>query len=129
MGRYKFARSSIERLQEVHNNLSAVMYQAKEISDIDFDVSCGYRSIEDQKALYDLGRSQLDGAKNKSMHNFTPALAVDIYAYNGKYADYSIDKMEYLASVIKKAAEDLNVKIVWGGDWKEFIDMRHYELG
>jgi peptidoglycan L-alanyl-D-glutamate endopeptidase CwlK len=53
---------------------------------------------------------------------------VDIYAYNGKYADYDKDKMYYLSQVIKDAAEDLGVRITWGGDWKSFIDMPHYEL-
>jgi peptidoglycan L-alanyl-D-glutamate endopeptidase CwlK len=104
------------------------MYEAKERSEIDFDISCGNRAIAEQQELFKAGRSQLDGVNHKSKHNHYPALAVDIYAYNGKYADYSDDKMSYLAKVIKSAAEALGVKIEWGGDWTDFKDQPHYEL-
>ncbi len=133
MGRYRFAQSSIEYLKEVHPKLSDVMYKAKDIAVIDFDISCGYRTIEEQYRLFNLGRSTLDGRTNMSMHNFKPALAVDIYAYRGKYTDYSRKNMEYLSTVIKKAADVLGIKIVWGGDWTiaddGIVDMPHYELG
>jgi peptidoglycan L-alanyl-D-glutamate endopeptidase CwlK len=29
---------------------------------------------------------------------------------------------------MKQAATDLNVPIVWGGDWKSFRDGPHFEL-
>ena len=122
MGRYRFAQSSIDRLQGVHSKLSAVMYEAKEKSIIDFDISCGHRSVEEQNKLFNLGRSQLDGVVNRSMHNSVPSLAVDIYAYNGKYADYSRKNMEYLSRVIKEAGSELGVKIIWGGDWEDFVE-------
>ena len=128
MGKFEFAESSIRRLKQVDHNLSAVMYEAKERSIIDFDISCGFRPVEEQNILFHEGKSQLDGVRNKSKHNYKPARAVDIYAYNGKYADYDKDKMYYLSQVIKDAAEDLGVRITWGGDWKSFIDMPHYEL-
>lgn len=128
MGKYHFAKSSIDRLRKVDHNLAAVMYEAKERSIIDFDISCGYRSVEEQNILFHEGKSQLDGVRYKSKHNHDPSLAVDIYAYNGKYADYSKDKMHYLSEIIKESAEDLGVRIVWGGSWPDFVDMPHYEL-
>lgn len=125
---YKYAPSSLSHLEDVHSSLKQVMLLAKERADIDFDISCGYRSISRQQELYKDGKSQLDGVTHKSKHNYLPARAVDIYAYNGKYADYDHKKMRYLADVIKQAAKDLNVKITWGGDWSDFVDMPHYEL-
>ena len=35
---------------------------------------------------------------------------------------------EKLASAMKKAAVDLKVNIVWGGDWISFKDGPHFEL-
>lgn len=128
MGKYKFAKSSLKYLESVHPFLKAVMFEAKENADIDFDISCGYRSVEEQKKLFSMGRSQLDGVYHKSKHNYSPSEAVDIYAYNGKYADYSMDKMRYLAGIVKAAAKKLDVKIEWGGDWPDFVDAPHYEL-
>jgi peptidoglycan L-alanyl-D-glutamate endopeptidase CwlK len=128
MGKYRFAQSSIDMMRDVEPRLAAVMYEAKERAIIDFDVSCGHRSIEEQKKLFDNNRSLLDGTNHKSKHNYFPAKAVDIYAYKGKYADYSKEKMYYLSQIIKESAKDLGVKIRWGGDWKDFVDMPHYEL-
>ena len=129
MGKYGFAKSSVTRMKSIDPKLCALLYEVKERSEIDFDISCGYRSIEDQEMMFKTGRSQLDGVNNKSMHNFFPALAVDIYAYkHGGKADYSKKKMLYLAQVFKEAATDMKIKIVWGGDWPDFVDMPHYQL-
>ncbi len=128
MGKFKYAKSSIEKLQFVHPKLRKVMVLAKEKADIDFDISEGYRSPERQKKLYLKGRSQLDGYKHLSKHNYFPALAVDIYAYNGTNADYSKEKMLYLVSVIKESAKSIGVDITCGADWKDFVDMPHIQL-
>ena len=102
--------------------------RAKEKAEIDFDVSCGWRSAEDQMKAFKAGKSQLDGIHYKSKHNYLPALAVDIYAYNGAKADYSAQKMKYLATIIKESARELNIEIECGIDWESFPDAPHYEL-
>ena len=33
-----------------------------------------------------------------------------------------------LADVFKQKAKELNINIVWGGDWKSFKDCPHFEL-
>ena len=33
-----------------------------------------------------------------------------------------------LLTLFIKTFKDLGIKIVWGGDWKNFVDMPHYEL-
>lgn len=35
---------------------------------------------------------------------------------------------EEVGLVMKKAASELNIPIVWGGDWKNFRDGPHFEL-
>ncbi|MBW1853123.1 MAG: M15 family metallopeptidase [Deltaproteobacteria bacterium] len=83
---------------------------------------------------YKAGKSQLDGANFKSNHNLTPAMAVDIYCYKGKFADYDKKKMTYMAGLFKSVADDLfnraiiEHNIIWGGDWRDLVDMPHYEL-
>lgn len=125
---YKYAPSSLRHLEDVHSSLKQVMLLAKKRAEIDFDISCGYRSIAEQQELYNLGRSQLDGVTHKSKHNYLPSRAVDIYAYKGKYADYDMGKLTYLTNVIKECADYLNVKIVCGIDWPDFVDGPHIEL-
>jgi peptidoglycan L-alanyl-D-glutamate endopeptidase CwlK len=93
------------------------MMEAKNRAEIDFDVSCGWRSQKEQKKKYKAGKSELDGVKNKSKHNANPSLAVDIYCYNGTKTDYDIQKIAYIAAIIYESAYDLGVKIKWGGTW------------
>lgn len=125
---YTFAASSIRRLEKVDPKLREIMAAAKQRAIIDFDISCGYRSIHDQQELFNAGRSQLDGVNHKSKHNYLPARAVDIYAYSGKYADYSLDKLRYLTDIFKECANEAGVKIECGIDWKDFVDGPHVEL-
>lgn len=125
---YTYATSSLRRLDNVHSALKQVMLRAKEICPIDFDISCGHRDIAEQNRLYNEGKSQLDGVNHKSKHNYLPAQAVDVYAYNGKYADYDIYKLRLITDAIKEAADYLNVKIDCGIDWTGFVDGPHVEL-
>jgi peptidoglycan L-alanyl-D-glutamate endopeptidase CwlK len=126
---YTFAKSSINHLKQVHPDLRRIMLEAKNRAEIDFDISCGYRSPEEQLNLYKLGRSQLDGYKHKSKHNYEPySWAVDIYAYKGKYADYDLKKMKYLTDIFKNVADEYGIKIECGINWPEFVDSPHVEL-
>lgn len=139
MGKFKYAKSSIQKLQSVHPKLRKVMMLAKEKAEIDFDISEGHRSPVKQNKIYQIGRTiagkiktYCDGYKHLSEHNYFPSKAVDIYAYNGTHADYSKEKMLYLSSVIKEAADELGVRITWGGDWTVekdgLIDRPHYQI-
>jgi hypothetical protein len=139
----KFAESSINMLKEADHDLQLICKGVKDVAEIDFDISCTYRSIEDQKKAYKAGRSQLDGITNKSKHNHIPARAVDIYCYNGSHADYSTKNMCYMAGVFRAVSEDLyrrgvtRTRLRWGGNWdndgeiltdQTFDDLPHYEL-
>ncbi len=131
---FKFANSSLDKLKEVHEDLQMICGGVKEISEIDFDISCGYRSPEEQMKAYKAGKSQLDGINYLSNHNKTPAMAVDIYCYKGKFADYDKNKMLYMSELFKRVSKDLFSRgiiehnLTWGGDWSDLVDMPHYEL-
>ncbi len=140
---FKFSDTSQDRLNTCHKDLQTIMLVALALSDIDFGIAEGYRSVERQKQLYDDGKSQLDGINKLSNHNYAPSMAVDIYAYvNGK-ADYDPWNMSYLAGVILSTAKRLyesgriSHHVRWGGTWGKwkdgcnydgFVDMVHFEL-
>jgi len=131
---FKFADSSLKYLKEVDLDLQLICKGVKEVSEVDFDISCGYRSIEDQKKAYRAGKSQCDGIRKKSKHNYMPSRAVDIYCYDGKKADYSVQKMAYMAGLFRAVSADLfeqgivKNELRWGGWWPDLVDMPHYEL-
>ena len=58
----------------------------------------------------------------------TPAgHAVDLGAWVDNQVDWSWPLYHKIAAAMKEAAKELNVAIVWGGDWK-MRDGPHYEL-
>jgi hypothetical protein len=46
----------------------------------------------------------------------------------GGALELQIAEQRAAAEVFKNAADELNIPIVWGGDWKSFKDGPHYEL-
>lgn len=140
---YKFSKRSIENLRGVHPDLVRVMEMSIKESPIDFTIVEGVRSTKRQQELYALGRTKpgrkvtnADGVRRKSNHQQKPdgfGHAVDIYPYyDGKVQLHDkavIPALEQIAEHIKSQAKKLNIKIVWGGDWKNPYDPPHFQLG
>lgn len=114
-------RSKIN-LQGVDIRLVRIVEQAIKETKVDFTVTEGLRTPERQKQLVNDGFSQTLKSKHLTGH------AVDLVAIvNGKV---SWDKEHYpeIARAMKKAADEQQVKIRWGGDFKSFFDGPHFEL-
>lgn len=140
---YKFGNTSLERLSTCHHELQLIMREALEVSQIDFGIAEGHRSIEKQKSYFDQGLSKIDGVNQRGKHNYNPSLAADVYAYvNGK-ASWSEKDLCYIGGVITGVAERLrregkiSSRIRWGGNWDSdgeivtdqgFKDLPHFEL-
>lgn len=119
---YQFGQKSLEKLATVHPDLQRVFKEAITNSPYDFSITEGVRSLERQKELVAAGKS-------KTLHSrHLTGKAVDIAVFvDGKVtwdAKYYKEVFEHISAVAK-----LNdVPLVWGGSWKTFIDMPHYEL-
>jgi len=137
---------SEKNLKGIHPALERVVRRAYEISPIKFVVVQGVRTVEEQKKLYAYGRTDkskgivtnCDGVKNKSNHQVKEdgfGYAVDIYAdknANGKVDTTElsdVSSLRIISGYFKKAAQEYNVSVSWGGDWKgKLIDPPHFEL-
>ncbi len=133
-----FGKESLKKLTTCHPDIQKVMHEA--IKHMDFTVLYGTRSVAEQQKLYKVGRklvngkwtvvgktvTNLDGVNKKSNHNYLPSKAVDVAPYPIDWND--IDRFIELSKVIKKAAETVGLDIVWGGDWKSFVDYPHWEI-
>lgn len=108
---------SMRNLEGVHEDLVRVVLKASERQP--FLVTEGLRSKERQAVMVRTGKSQ---TKN-SRHLY--GLAVDVCDMDGCYDE---PDMRAIARAMKAAAADLDVPIVWGGDWKSFQDTPHFEL-
>lgn len=128
---YSFSEKSLANLNTCHENIKLVLNHA--IQYIDFSVIEGTRSQGRQMALYDDGKSELDGVLKRSMHQYSPSLAVDIIPYEKGHNPFDgSEKSELmfyrLHRQIRISARQLGVDMSWGGLWSTMIDYPHYQL-
>ena len=140
---YHFSKRSLDRLQTCHEDLQKIAKEALSLSDIDFAVTEGHRSVVRQRLLYATGKSKIDGQKKKSKHNHFPAQAFDIVACIRGKTSYQECYLAYLGGVLMTTAQRLlnerqtTHALRWGGNWDQdgeivtdqnFVDMPHFEL-
>lgn len=119
---FNLSKRSLDRLAGVHADLVKVVKRAIEISEIDFCVTEGLRTRERQEQLVKAGASKTTRSRHLTGH------AVDLAAVIGGEIRWDWPLYDKLAEAMKTAAEELNVKIEWGGDWKTFKDGPHFQL-
>lgn len=120
---YVLSDKSKKKLTGVNEKLVRVVVRALELSEVDFVVVEGVRTVERQKELVAAGASTTMNSKH------IVGRAVDLAPYIGGQVRWDWPPFYKIASAMKQAAKELNVSIVWGGDWKSFKDGPHFQLG
>jgi peptidoglycan L-alanyl-D-glutamate endopeptidase CwlK len=135
MPKFRFSQRSLDNLKGVNPKLTQVVYRALEITDIDFAVTDGLRTAKEAAE----NRAKGTSYRKRSKHE--DGLAVDLTpivngkAVEGKEADWPYFRQ--LSKWMFLAANELGVKMEWGGDWekvkvngewKPFKDGYHYEI-
>jgi peptidoglycan L-alanyl-D-glutamate endopeptidase CwlK len=129
---YKFGKKSQERLETCHADLQKILNEVIKI--YDFSVLEGERTLEQQQEYFKEGKSKLDGINKKSKHQSKPSLAVDIAPFPIDWNDTK--RFYFLAGLVIAKANELGIKIRWGGSWNgsfdfkqnKFNDLPHFEL-
>ena len=119
---YTLSTRSLNHLEGVHPDLVRVVKLAIQSSEVDFAVLEGVRTKERQALLKTIGASQTMNSRHLTGH------AVDLGALLNKEVRWDWPLYHKIAKAMKVAATDLNVWIVWGGDWRTFKDGPHFEL-
>lgn len=119
---FTLSQRSRDRMKGVHPDLVKVVELAITKTTVDFVVTEGLRSVERQRQLYLAGASKTLKGRHITGH------AVDLAALVGGTVRWDWPLYHKLADAMKAAAQELGVKIVWGGDWKSFPDGPHFEL-
>lgn len=136
---YIFSQRSKNNLVGIHPDLVRLMNEAIKDSPIDFTITDGVRTTQQQRSLYEQGRTKpgaivtnADGVNNKSNHQAKSdgyGYAVDLYPYYNKSVQLNdVKNLRLIANHIKEVAKRLDIGIQWGGDWKTFKDYPHFEL-
>lgn len=113
---------SLSRLDGVHPDLVRVVKKSAAMSDLDFTVLEGLRTLDRQRKLLAEGATKTLNSRHITGH------AVDLAPLIDGKVSWDWPLYHRLAKIIKAAAADENVPITWGGDWRTFKDGPHWEL-
>lgn len=122
---FKLSKRSMSRLEGVREDLHSTVLKAIQLSRCDFGVSCGVRSIEEQKSLLAKGASQTMASKHL-IQDDGYSHAVDLICYIDGRVSWELNLYDDIADAMKEAADELDVGIVWGAAW-HIKDLRNFE--
>jgi peptidoglycan L-alanyl-D-glutamate endopeptidase CwlK len=120
----------MSRLKGVHPDLvRVVMRCAADWADpaTGFIVTCGVRTLEEQKILKAKGASKTLRSRHLKAANGY-AHAVDLACTIKGQVRWDWPLYDRLAKRMKAAAKAEKVPLEWGGDWVSFKDGPHYQL-
>jgi len=87
---FSLGSRSLGKLEGVHPDLVTVVQRAIELTDVDFGVTYGVRTLEEQKELYNTGRSQTMKSKHL-IQDDGYSHAVDLVAYFGSNVSWELN--------------------------------------
>jgi hypothetical protein len=125
---YQLGTNSMKNMEGIDDRLIDIVELAITISPIDFGVpsSGGFRSTEDQAKLYTAGKSKCDGRNNLSYHQ--SGKAVDVFGYVDGKASWDTLHLTTIATAMLQSASQLGIELQWGGLWRSWKDMPHFQI-
>ena len=116
---FSLSSRSLKKLEGVDDTLVEVVKEAINLTKVDFGVTYGMRTLEEQQKLYDSGRSQT----MKSKH--LDGRAVDLVAYFGSDISWELNVYDDICDAMAEAARRHTLAVKWGAAWSEG-DIRMY---
>ena len=114
----KFSKKSKEKMKGVHPDLVKVLELAITYTKQDFSITEGVRTKQQQAIYVQTGKSQTMNSKHLVQKDGY-SHAVDVVPFP---VSWDLEKFYVIADAVEKAAEQLNVKIRWGGAWTTFVN-------
>ena len=116
---FSLSTRSLDKMKGVDDTLVKVVKEAINLTKVDFGVTFGVRTVEEQQKLFDSGRSQT----MKSKH--LDGRAVDLVAYFGSDVSWELNVYDDICDAMAEAARRHTLAIKWGAAWSEG-DIRMY---
>lgn len=137
----KFSEKSLKNLDTCDPDLQRLFNEV--IKWFDCSITEGHRNEEKQNLYFKLKKSKVEWPNGK--HNTNPSEAVDAPPCPIKWPDKKNRPKEYIKDIAKfylfagyvlGTAQQMGIKIRWGGDWdrdfdildQSFDDLPHFEL-
>ena len=121
----KLPPSSLAKLKGVHLDLVRVVLRCADDwkdAETGFIVTCGLRTLAEQKVLVAKGASKTLRSRHLTGH------AVDLAATIGGKVRWDWPLYDRLAKAMKTAAKAEKVPLEAGADWVKFRDGPHFQL-
>lgn len=119
---FRLSARSRTRMTGLHPDLVRVIEGAIAITPVDFTIIEGLRKPARQAELVKAGASRTLNSRHLTGHD------VDVAAWIGGTVRWDWPLYPRIAGAFKQAAADLDVPLVWGGDWPRLRDGPHFEL-
>jgi peptidoglycan L-alanyl-D-glutamate endopeptidase CwlK len=126
---YKFGRRSREKLEGTQEIVKVLARKALKYTTVDFSVIDGRRTQTEQKAMFDAGKSELDGSMKISDHQ--TGLAIDVIPVIDKSV-WDVKDSEVAAAWLElyrafmRAAMKLGVELEFGVGYNIGSEGRDY---
>ena len=122
---FRLSQRSMDKLEGVHPAMTGVVERAIQLTKVDFGVTQGVRTLEEQKANVAAGRSQTMKSKHL-LQDDGFSHAVDVVAYVGSDVSWELNLYDDICDAFAEAATEVGAPIKWGAAWSEG-DIRSYE--
>lgn len=119
---YTFSKRSLDKLKGVDASLVKVMTKTLQQSPIDFCITQGLRTTQEEEEYVKEGKSCTMHSKHLT------GKAVDIACIVGGKVTWDMRFYKEVADIAKSTAEGIGVKLTWGGDWHTLVDGCHFEI-
>jgi len=119
---FTWSQRSRNALQGIHPKLRVLADRALSLSVVDFMVTCGLRTLDEQAELVRLGASRTMDSKH--LHG----LAIDVAPIINGRVRWDWPLFHQINCAFLLASDQTNIPYRWGGDWKYFPDGPHFEL-
>ena len=116
---YELGKKSLNKLALVHPDLARVVKRAISLSEQDFTVVEGIRTLERQKELVATGKSKTLNSRHLNGH------AVDLAPWvNGTIEWDDVKRFDTIANAMLQAAIAEKVEVLWGSAWDLALNYR-----
>ncbi len=126
MGIYKqsfsFGAHSLSILATVHPDLQKLCHYVLDRSPIDFGITQGNRTVDEEAALVAAGKSHTMHSRHIGGH------AVDFDAFVDGLLTWEHPSYIIIGNLFVQCGDELNIPVVSGGNWEPWKDWDHVEL-
>lgn len=124
---------SNKNISNIDPRLAVIIGATLAEGNVDFTVTYGFRSLQEQQSLYAQGRTKkghivtkCDGIKNKSYHQTGKAIDFIPFPFDGDWNN--LKQFEEIGKELLRVGKLLGYKCSYGGYWKSFQDWPHFQI-